>query len=335
MCRSLLPSNIHTYTMTRLKLHLYLVLVLILQANNGVVCSREDECVEVGFARSAGSYLHQGYEAAKEVMMGRWREEEERGVPTYADLTPLLKNVTRAGQLLEEASKGIVALVRKTRVGKRCIGDWILRGLEKHVIPLINLDKPLGEDLGLVMSFRCLVGSPYPNVDGSCVNQESPDLGSVGSKFLRLQPATVSKDGFSVRGSVREGDGAALPSARDVARLVRKHIKKTHTTHTFSQWGHFIQRDTFSIPESPLSEDVDCCTIPDGEDCAPIPIPQHDPIHSTLSCINYKRSARAQAILGHRESMSLVSTYLDATPVYGPTDKVAFTLKTGYFGYLK
>ena len=38
---------------------------------------------------------------------------------------------------------------------------------------------------------------------------------------------------------------------------------------------------------------------------------------------------------GHRESLSLVSTYLDATPVYGATDKIAFQRKTGYFGYLK
>lgn len=46
-----------------------------------------------------------------------------------------------------------------------------------------------------VMSFRCMVGSPYPNVDGTCVNQESPDLGAIGAKFLRLQPAAAGKDG--------------------------------------------------------------------------------------------------------------------------------------------
>lgn len=46
------------------------------------------------------------------------------------------------------------------------------------------------------MSFRCMVGSPYPNVDGTCINQESPDLGSVGSKFLRLHTATVGSDGM-------------------------------------------------------------------------------------------------------------------------------------------
>lgn len=57
--------------------------------------------------------------------------------------------VTRTGELLEAASKAIVALVRKTRVGKRCAEDWLLKGLEKHVLPLINLDKPLAEDLGL------------------------------------------------------------------------------------------------------------------------------------------------------------------------------------------
>lgn len=34
-------------------------------------------------------------------------------------------------------------------MGKRCAEDFLLRGLEKHVLPLINLDKPLAEELGL------------------------------------------------------------------------------------------------------------------------------------------------------------------------------------------
>lgn len=44
------------------------------------------------------------------------------------------------------------------------------------------------------MSFKCLVGSPYPNVDGTCINEEGPDVGANGSKFLRLLPP-VSGDG--------------------------------------------------------------------------------------------------------------------------------------------
>ncbi|XP_071544911.1 peroxidase-like [Panulirus ornatus] len=303
----------------------------------GAWADRESECIEVGFARSAGSILHQGYEEAKETLLARWSEEDQVGEegqdpPMYSGLTPLLKNVTRTGQLLEEASRVIVGMIRKTRVGKRCIGSLLLSGLEKHVIPLINLDKTFAEEMGLVMSFRCLVGSPYPNVDGSCINQESPDLGSVGSKFLRLQPAVSGRDGFSPRESVNADK--TLPSARKVAQLVRKYLKKAPVTGIFGDWGHFVQRDTFSIPESPLAQ-VDCCQNPGAEDCAPIPVEEDDPLHALLPCINFRRSARAQAILGHRESMSLVSTYLDATPVYGATDKVAFQRKTGYFGYLK
>lgn len=310
----------------------YLLTALLLTLE-GISANRQSECVEVGFARSAGSNLHQGFEAARDALLARWAQEDAQGNPTYTGLSPLLKNVTRTGQLLEEASKAIVELIHKTRVGKRCRGVWLLTGLEKHVIPLINLDKPLAEDLGLVMSFRCMVGSPYPNVDGSCINQESPDLGSVGSKFLRLQPAVAGKDGFSLRESVN-GE-KILPTARQVAQVLRKHLKKPAVTGMFSEWGHFVQRDTFSIPESPLAKEVDCCLMPEAEDCAPIILDKDDPIHSVLPCINFKRSARAQAILGHRESLSLVSTYLDATPVYGATDPLAFERKTGYFGYLK
>ncbi|KAK7078572.1 hypothetical protein SK128_000963 [Halocaridina rubra] len=40
-------------------------------------------------------------------------------------------------------------------------------------------------------------------------------------------------------------------------------------------------------------------------------------------------------LTGHRETLSTVSTFLDASPVYGPTDAIAFSKKTGYFGYLR
>ncbi|XP_068221622.1 chorion peroxidase-like [Palaemon carinicauda] len=308
-----------------------LLAVLLVLGVHASLGHREGECIEVGYARSAGSLLHQGYEATKKAVLERWATEDKE--KKSHKLSPLIMNVTRTGQLLEEASKVIVDMIRKTRVGKRCPGDWLLKGLEKHVVPLINLDKELAEEMGLVMSFRCMVGSPYPNVDGSCINQESPDLGSVGSKFLRLQPSAAGKDGFTIRSSVN--DAKKLPSARAVAEVLRKHLKKPAVTGLFTEWAHFIQRDTFSIPESPLADDVDCCLTPEAEDCEPIQVDKDDPIYSTKPCINFKRSVRAQAILGHRETLSTVSTFLDASPTYGPTDKIAFSRKTGYFGYLK
>ncbi|KAG0722317.1 hypothetical protein GWK47_044696 [Chionoecetes opilio] len=123
-----------------------------------------------------------------------------------------------------------------------------------------------------------------------------PDLGSVGSKFLRLQTSTVGSDGFSARSSVK---GGKLPSARRVAQVLRKHLKRPPVTGVFGEWAHFIQRDVFGIPESPLAEDVDCCATPEAEDCDPILVAEDDPLHATLPCINYRRSARAQAILGN------------------------------------
>ena len=61
----------------------------------------------------------------------------------------------------------------------------------------------------------------------------------------------------------------------------------THTLHP-----HLVQ-------ESPLSEGVDCCAAPEAEDCDPILVDEDDPLHAKLPCINYRRSAKAQAILGN------------------------------------
>lgn len=51
----------------------------------------------MGFARSAGSMLHQGYEAARETLLARWKEEDAKGKPSYANFSPLLKNVGGGG----------------------------------------------------------------------------------------------------------------------------------------------------------------------------------------------------------------------------------------------
>lgn len=52
--------------------------------------------------------------------------------------------------------------------------------------------------------------------------------------------------GFSPRESAN-GE-KTLPSARKVAQLVRKHLKKSPVAGVFGDWAHFVQRDTFSIP---------------------------------------------------------------------------------------
>lgn len=240
--------------------------------------------------------------------------------------------LTRSAYILEAISKEMLAGIRKTRVGKRCQEEFLLRGMEKHIRPLAHLDENLANELKLVQSYQCMVASPYPNVDGSCVSEASPDLGAIGSKFLRLLPASPGKDGFSARTS---SNGEPLPNAFTVSAVLKKYLKKAPATALFREWAHFVQQDIFSIPESPVAETVDCCASPDAEDCFPLMVPETHELNKKLSCINFKRSVRGQAILGHRESISLVSTYLDANPLYGSTNDDAFKCKTGYFGYLK
>ncbi|KAB7496959.1 Chorion peroxidase [Armadillidium nasatum] len=298
----------------------------------GSLSHKEEECIEVGFARSSYLTVDQGYKAAKEDLVSLWQNEDKVGNPSYRDFSPQTKNVTRAAILLEETSKNIIGLIRKTRVGKRCREEWLLKGIEKHVTPLIQLDKDFAEGLGLVMSFRCLVGSPFPNVDGTCINEEGPDMGAIGAKFLRLLSPTPGQGGFTLRGS--SDKEKSLPSAREVGKVIRSHLQKPSVTALLTEFSHFIASDSFSIPESPRVENINCCENPDHIDCAPIFLEKEDPMYSTIKCFNFKRSAPAQAILGNRESLSMISTYLDATPIYGATNEIAFKLKEGYFGYL-
>lgn len=67
----------------------------------------------------------------------------------------------------------------------------------------------------------------------------------MNTRFVSITIVT-SFTGFSLRESV-SGE-KTLPSARAVANLLRNHLQKPPVTGVFGEWGHFIQRDSFSIP---------------------------------------------------------------------------------------
>jgi len=299
---------------------------------------KAQDCAEIGIGRSSGHVVASAYAAAKGRVTAQWAAEDEAAqeggegqAASYAGLPDFVKNNTRAAYLLEETSRELIGTLRSSRVGKRCPAAYLLRGVERKATPLKDLDQSMADDLQLLRTFRCFRGSPYPNIDGSCVSEESPDLGAVGAKFLRLLTTTSGMDGFSPRQSA---SAAALPSARAVAGLLRRHLPAPPRAALFAEWSSLLQRDIFSMPESPYVQGVDCCLNPDLAECFHIPVPADDPLHPTASCINYRRMANAQAVIGNREAFNLESSYLDLSPLYGTSDEQAFAKKTRYFGRL-
>ena len=242
------------------------------------------------------------------------------------------------------------------------------------------------------MSFRCMIGSPYPNVDGTCISDTSPDMGAIGSKFLRLLPSKPGLDGegsitsmravlavlkliqtyqiwcflllkwkyicsfrilfeivcvwkcgpakLPVCGCCPPPAPSGAPRLLALQGLVPLHTKGClqHSREgraimlvlnkfIFFSWWVIDKLSTFESlwielllisiqpslleqwmnckilltvgQESPLAEGVDCCKSPEVKDCAPIHVPEGDVLHKELSCINFRRAARAQAILGN------------------------------------
>jgi len=295
---------------------------------------KANDCMEIGIGRTSGHVLHTTYERVSGPVKEAWAREDEGGEVSYGKMPGHVKNNTRAAQLLEVLSKELVKSLKTSRVGRRCSSAHLLRGIERRAHPLKDIDQQLADDLDLMRTFRCFRGSPYPNVDGSCTSEESPDLGSVGSKFLRLLTTTPSDDGFGLRESSTK---SPLPSARAVAALIRKHIDQDSLVKyspLFTEFSHLLQRDVFNVPESPYVENIDCCLNPSIQDCAPIPVPPKDPLHKTMPCINFRRAANAQAVAGNREAFNLEPSYTDLSPLYGTSDDQAFTRKTNYFGHL-
>ncbi|KFM75215.1 Peroxidasin-like protein, partial [Stegodyphus mimosarum] len=112
------------------------------------------------------------------------------------------------------------------------------------------------------------------------------------------------------------------------------------------QWGQFLDHDLTLTPmhEALHRRPLDCkscdSAITVHPECLPIPIPPDDPffppIHknSSKNCISFARSLAGQLTLGRREQMDQVTSYIDASNMYGSDACEARMLRASYGGRL-
>ncbi|OUC48802.1 hypothetical protein D917_01058, partial [Trichinella nativa] len=136
-------------------------------------------------------------------------------------------------------------------------------------------------------------------------------------------------------------NGDPLPSARHVANVIHKskdiiHKKYSHILMTF---GQFLDHDLTHTPMSlALDGSLLNCQRCDSHEtvsvnCWPIKIPENDPYFpSTFDdgsprCMHFARSLIGQLKLGYREQMNQLTSYIDASNVYGSNDCIASDLR--------
>ncbi|XP_011629559.1 peroxidasin [Pogonomyrmex barbatus] len=185
----------------------------------------------------------------------------------------------------------------------------------------------------------------YRTIDGSCNNLRHPTWGSSYTGFQRiLQP--IYENGFSTPvGWEKERRYYGYP--KPAARLVSTTLISTHDitsdnqiTHMVMQWGQFLDHDLDHALPSVSSESwdgIDCKKSCDNAaPCFPMEVPPGDPRINNRRCIDFVRSSAvcgsgATSLLWGdlmpREQLNQLTSYLDASQVYGYNDELARDLR--------
>lgn len=251
-------------------------------------------------------------------------------------------NITYQALVSEEASK---YLANKYKL------SWIkvARGL-----PLISVDQTaLGQTCSrLYRAAPCLAGQ-YRSQNGFCNNVQNPDWGSSNTPLIRYAPARyadhVSKPLVSSKTALRanqkekEANLTTLPSSRAISLAIldaNKESKKSihiHLTTLMSFFGQFVVHDIAQVSQYTMGfgqwAALKCCGLSSSQrhpECMPIEYEDY--------CLDYVRSltaVRPGCNLGSRDQLNTVSSYLDASTVYGSNEEQARNLRTFKGGLLR
>ncbi|XP_043188450.1 peroxidase-like [Amphibalanus amphitrite] len=189
----------------------------------------------------------------------------------------------------------------------------------------------------------------FRTADGSCNNANSRYLGAAMTPFARFLPPRYNDGVQTARRSVN--GGTPLPSARDVSLTVHRDVNLTSTRITMMvmQWGQFLDHDlTSSAQARGFNGSVPRCCLDGRElpvderhpDCMPINIPTYDPFYSRFNqtCMEFVRSSpapRPDCTLGPRDQINQITSYLDASNVYGSSDEEMTQLRLFNGGMLR
>ncbi|KAG1649581.1 Peroxidasin [Nymphon striatum] len=130
----------------------------------------------------------------------------------------------------------------------------------------------------------------------------------------------------------RSNSGKPLPSPRLVSTTVHYDVDSPHVRYSLlvMQFGQFLDHDLTMTPVSEGFEGsiLDCklcdSTTSVHPECYPIQIPDNDSFYPSVNrttgkrrCLSFTRSMPGQLTLGFRQQMNQITSYIDASSVYG------------------
>jgi hypothetical protein len=183
---------------------------------------------------------------------------------------------------------------------------------------------------------RRVLSAAFRSYDGSGNNLAHPEWGASGAQLLRLTTVEYA-DGVSEPAGGFDGSGR--PNPRVISNLVidqNESIENDRQLTGFMfQWGQFLDHDL------DLTEDRQIANPDGGFDVEffNIPVPADDPDLDPAFPIPLLRSRMDEAtgtgLDNPRQQMNQITSYIDASNVYGSDEARALALRSGVGGKLK
>jgi len=170
----------------------------------------------------------------------------------------------------------------------------------------------------------------YRTMTGWCNNLDNPSYGKSVRAFTRLL-APAYDDGLMSPRS-RSVTGSRLPSPRLISVNIHNDVSAPHVRYSLMmmQWGQFVDHDLTHTPVNRgFADSILSCKDCDSRsrvhpECLPIPVPEGDPFYPKINitsgkefCLAFTRSMPGQLTLGFREQMNQITSFADASNVYG------------------
>ncbi len=156
----------------------------------------------------------------------------------------------------------------------------------------------------------------FRTIDGTQNNKDNPTWGSADKPFARLTAPDYA-DGFA------EPSGADRPSARFISNAVCSQSQSIPNTHGFTdylwQWGQFVDHDITETPTIIPTEPFNI-SVPTGDVWFDPESRGDRTIIMTRSYYEYFDNVR--------EQFNILTSYMDASQVYGSDDDRAIELRT-------
>lgn len=187
---------------------------------------------------------------------------------------------------------------------------------------------------------ECDPEEKFRSIDGSCNNLEIPLLGKSNTPYKRYMTPAYDDGLETARGLSKSGK--ALPSPRKVSNLLFKDNFQFDNdyTHIIAFFGQFITHDfsMASISADSFGIPLMCDCGDTNINCLPMRMPSNENI-MRMTCMKFTRSSSTfssfDCKLGYREQLNLLTSYIDASQVYGTEDFKAKNLREMKGGLLK